>query len=141
MKNKGLQKLVLSKYECGSSTMKIFHYLCGPISRKTIFNWCKMVRETGPINMTTLPGYLRIIRTKNMIQKINSRLKSKKRVSSRKLAQELDISRTSVRRVLRNDLGLRLYKKRIVPLITETEKSRKKNLKIGLEQISKKKTH
>ena len=63
-----------------------------------------MIRETGSINMTLSPGRPRTIRTKNIIQKINSRLK---RVSSRKLAEKLDISRTSVRRVLRNDLGLR----------------------------------
>ena len=47
-------------------------------------------------------------------------------MSSRKLTQELDISRTSVRRVLRKDLRLRRYKKRIVPLMTVTEKSKRK---------------
>ena len=53
-----------------------------------------MIHETGSINMTVSPGRPRAIRTKNMIQKINSRLKRKKRVSSRKLAQKLDITRT-----------------------------------------------
>ena len=53
-----------------------------------------MIHETGSINITVSPGRPRTIRTENMIQKINSRLKRKKRVSSRKLAQELDISRT-----------------------------------------------
>ena len=52
-----------------------------------------MIHETGPINMTVSPGRPRTIRTKNIIQKINNRLKRKKRVSSRKLVQELDISR------------------------------------------------
>jgi transposase len=70
MKSKDLQKLVLSKYECGDSATKIFHDLCGAVSRKTIFNWCKMTRETGSINMTTSPGLPRTIRKKNMIQKI-----------------------------------------------------------------------
>ena len=85
-----------------------------------------MIRETVSMSMITSPDRPHTIRTKNMIQKINSRLKRKKRVSSRKLAQELDISKTSVRRVLRNDLGLWPYKKRIVPLITHTEKSKRK---------------
>jgi transposase len=70
MKSKDLQKLVLSKYECGDSATKIFHDLCGAVSRKTIFNWCKMTRETGSINMATSPGLPRTIRKKNMIQKI-----------------------------------------------------------------------
>ena len=82
-----------------------------------------MIRE---IEMTTLPGRLRTIRTKNMIQKVKTRLKRKKRVSSRKLAQEFDISRTSVRRILRTDLGLRPYKKRIVPLMTVAQKLKRK---------------
>ena len=70
--------------------MKIFH---DAISRKTIFNRCKMIHEEiDSINMTVSPGCPRTIRTKNIIQKINSRLK---RMSSRKLAQELDISRTN----------------------------------------------
>ena len=47
-------------------------------------------------------------------------------MSSRTLAQELDISRTSVRQVLRSDLEFRTYKQRTVPLMTDTEKSKRK---------------
>ena len=79
-----------------------------------------MIRE---IEMTTLPDRLRTIRTKNMIQKVKTRLK---RVSFQKLAQEFDVSRTSVRRILRTDLGLRPYKKRIVPLMTVAQKLKRK---------------
>ena len=53
-----------------------------------------MIHETGSINMTVSPGRPRTIRTKNIIQKINSRLKRKKRLSSPKLTEQLDISRT-----------------------------------------------
>ena len=77
---------------------------------------------------TTLPDRSRTIGIRNMIEKINSRLKRKKkqRISSRTLAQELDISRTSVRQVLRSDLEFRTYKQRTVPLMTDTEKSKRK---------------
>ena len=51
-----------------------------------------MIDEIGSINITVSPGRPRTIRTKNIIQKINSRLKYKKRVSSRKLAQQFHIS-------------------------------------------------
>ena len=61
-----------------------------------------MIHEIDSINMTTSSDRSRTIRTKNMIKKVNNRLK---RVSSRKLAEKLDISRTSVRRVLRNDVS------------------------------------
>ena len=120
MKSKDLQKLVLSKYENGDSATKIFHDLQGMISRKTTFNWCKMIRETGSIDLTTSSGRRRIIRTKNMVQKIKNRLKRKK------LAQEIDISKTSVLRVLKDNLALRPYKKRIVPLMTDAQKAKRK---------------
>ncbi|CAF1508915.1 unnamed protein product [Adineta ricciae] len=126
MKSEDLQKLVLSKYENGESATKIFDDLLGAVSRKTVFNWCKMIRETGSINMSTSPGRPRTIRTKKTIQKIKTRLKRRKRVSSRKLAHELDISRTSVRRILTDDLGLRPCKKIIAPLMTDAQKAKRK---------------
>jgi predicted HTH transcriptional regulator len=109
MKIKDLQKLVLPKYENGDSATKTFHDLLGVISRKTSFNRCKMIHETGSIGTCTSPGRRQTIRTKETMQKVKNRLKRKKRVSSRKLAQELDISRTSVHRVLAKGLRLRPY--------------------------------
>ena len=79
MKSKDFQKLVRSKYECGDRATKIFHDLCDAISRKTIYNWCKMIHETGSIEMTTSPGRLRTNRTTDMIQKVKTRLKRKKK--------------------------------------------------------------
>jgi hypothetical protein len=64
MKSKDLQKLLLSKHENSDSVTKIFHDLQGTIPRKTIFNWCKMIHETGSIDMSTSPGRPRVIRTK-----------------------------------------------------------------------------
>jgi response regulator of citrate/malate metabolism len=85
-----------------------------------------MIREIDSIDACTSPGRTRTIRTKETIQKVKNRLKRKKRISSRKLAQELDISRASVRRVLIKDLRLRPYKKIIVPLITDVHKVKRK---------------
>ena len=55
-----------------------------------------MIGKTGAIQLSAPPGPPRIIRTKQMIQKVKNRLKRKKKVSSRILAHELSISRTSV---------------------------------------------
>jgi transcriptional antiterminator len=72
-----------------------------------------------------------------MIKKINNRLKRRKRVSSRKLAQGLNVSRASVRYVLTDDLGLRLYKIRIVPLMTEAQKDKRKKFAIDQNKFQK----
>ena len=67
-----------------------------------------MVQNDRSIELSTFPGRSRTIRTKESIKKVKHRLNRKKKVTSRKLAVELNISRTSVRRILKNDLLLRL---------------------------------
>ncbi|CAF1406339.1 unnamed protein product [Didymodactylos carnosus] len=77
-----------------------------------------MVHETGAIQPSYPPGRPRTVRTMASITKVKNRLKRRKVVSSRKLSAELDISRTSVRRILKNDLGCRAYKIIVEPLLT-----------------------
>lgn len=125
MKSKDLQKLVLSKYEKGDTTAKIFDDLSGSVSLRTIQRWCKMISQHGSINLSHPPGLRRVVRTKSMIQKVKSRLNRKKKVSLRKLAGELEISKTTVQRILKNDLGYRPYKKRIEPLLTDNDKEKR----------------
>ena len=50
MKGEDLQKLVLSKYEKGERSTKIFEDFNGFVSSRTIRRWCKMVREIGTTN-------------------------------------------------------------------------------------------
>jgi len=126
MKSKDLQKLVLSKYENGDGPTKIFRDLNGAMSLCTIERWCKMIREDGSINLSSPSGCPRTVRTKATIQNIKRRMKRQKRVSIRKLASELNISRNSVWRVLKNDLQLKAYKKQIEPLLTDEHKAKRK---------------
>ena len=104
MKSEDLRKLVLSKYKNGESSTKILEDLNWFVSSRTIRRWCQMVRETGSISSSHSPGRPRIIRTKGMTQKVKNRMKRKKRVPIRKLASELDISKSSVVRILKQDL-------------------------------------
>ena len=59
------------------------------------------------------------------MQKIKHRLERLKSVSSRKTARQLGISSLSVRRILRNDLGLRAYKIQNEPLLTNEHKDKR----------------
>ena len=67
-----------------------------------------MVQNDRSIELSKFPGRSPTIRTKESIKKVKHRLNRKKKVTSRKLAVELNICRTSVRRILKNDLLLRL---------------------------------
>ena len=62
------------------------------------------------------------IRTKGVIQKIKHRLERRKPLSSRKTTRQLGISRTIIRRILRDDLGLRTYKVQNEPLLTNEQR-------------------
>ncbi len=49
---------------------------------------------------------------------------SEKNTSSRRLARELDISRTNIHRILKDDLHLRPYKKVVEPFLTDEHKEK-----------------
>ena len=125
MKSKDLQNLVLSKYKNGDGTTKIFQDLNGIISLSTVERWCRIIRESGSINLSKPSGRPRTIRTKGAIQKVKARLNRQKLVSSRKLARELGISRTTVQRILKNDLELKAYKMQIEPMLTDEHKAKR----------------
>lgn len=85
-----------------------------------------MISQSGSIDLSYSPGRPRTARTTGNIQKVKTRLKRKKRVSSRKLAKEIGISRRTVQRILRSDLGCRPYKKIVEPMLTEEHKVKRK---------------
>ena len=67
MKNKDLPKLILSKYETGQALKKIFEDLNGSVSYPTVKRCCKMIGETGVINLSKLSACYRTVCTKAAI--------------------------------------------------------------------------
>lgn len=126
MKSKDLQKIVFSKRQNGEGPTKIYRDLSGGLCLKTVKRWCKMIDDTGSINISNPPGRPRIIRTSGTIQKVKNRINGKRRVSARKLSHELKISRTSIQRILKEDLGLFPYKKIVQPFLTDAHKAERK---------------
>ena len=96
MKSKDLQKLVLSKYDNGDGTTKIFRNLNGTISLSTIERWCRRICEVDTIDLVNPRGCSRPIRTKAAIPKVKRRLNPRKPLSSQKLTRQLGISPSSV---------------------------------------------
>ena len=72
MKSKDFQQLALSKHESGDTIAKIYRDLNGAISYDTVRRWCNMIGKTGAIQLSVLPGPPRIIRTKQMSQKVKN---------------------------------------------------------------------
>ena len=125
MKSRDIQKVVKTKYENGNSPAKIYRDLAGAVSLSTIKLWIKMINTIGSIILLYFPGCLRTVRTKATIVKIKSRVTQKRRVSTRKLAKEMNTSRRSIRRVLLENLGCKSYKKTIQPKLTNLQTNKR----------------
>ena len=124
-----LQNVVLSKYQNGDTPTKIYHDLSGAVGLRTIKQWCQMIRQTGIISLSSSPGCPHLVRTTANIKKVKDRLST-----------ELDISRISVRRILKNNMGIRSYKKIIEPSLSDDQRVKRKTLQTEFEQISEKRT-
>ena len=85
-----------------------------------------MIKETESIKLSCSPGGPWTARTKINIQKVKTILKKKKRLSTRKLAKELDISRSSAQRIFITDLRYRPYKKITQLLLTDNHREKRK---------------
>ena len=105
MKSKDLQNIVFPKYQNGDGPTKIFRDLSGGLCLKTVKRWCKMIDETGSINVSSPPGGSRTIRTAAAIRKVKNKMKKKKRITVRDLSNDLNISRMTIQRILGQDLG------------------------------------
>ncbi|CAF2070641.1 unnamed protein product [Rotaria magnacalcarata] len=128
MKSKDLQQVVFRKYEDGDGPTKNFRDLNDSLGLATIKRWCKMIRDTGSIQLSKSPGGPRFARTSKMIQKVKHKLDQKKMVSVRSLAKDCSISKSSSHRILKEDMKLYPYKMRIEPKLTEEHKNKGKKI-------------
>ncbi|CAF2089292.1 unnamed protein product, partial [Rotaria magnacalcarata] len=119
-----MKKVVKTKFENGHGPTKIYRDLVGVVSLQTIQLWIKKVRNTGSIELSSPPGRPRTARTKANILKAKQRL-DQKRVSTRRLAAEMNISKSSIHRILRKDLDCFPYKKIKQPKLTDVQKKKR----------------
>ena len=86
----------------------------------------KQIRAIGTIDTSKPPGPSRTIRTKATIQKVRRRFSKGKKISERILVRELKTSKTSIHRLLREDLSYRPYKIVKQPALTNEQKINRK---------------
>ena len=89
---------------------------------------CKIIDTTGSIDLAYSSGRPRNVRTPGAIKKVKTRVDAKGRASVRKLARELQNSRISIHRILKEDLKYCAYKKIVQPFLTDAHKVERKAL-------------
>lgn len=113
MKRKDVRELVLRLYNDGRNGSKTHKHVRGIVSKRTVYSWIKSIKTCGNIDLKSLTGRPRVIRTKALIHKVKQRLSQTKRVLSRSLARELHVSHTTMNRLIKEELGYKFYIKRI----------------------------
>src|SRR5690348_2744990 len=105
---KNLRGLIVSAFERGERQPDILRrFQNDGVSRQFISYTIKRWRETGSIADKPRSGRPRTASTRNTVRKIRFRIRRNPRRSQRKLAAALGTSHSTVRRIIRNDLGLK----------------------------------
>jgi AraC-like DNA-binding protein len=105
--------LIIDLHKRGFRNIDIFRKLQNiNICKKLIDRTIKRFKELGTVDIQKKTGRKRSVRTKNLIRNVKDKIRRNRGRSARKLAQEHNVSRSTMRRVLKDDLGMTPFKKR-----------------------------
>lgn len=113
-------EILKTYFQSGESSVQTVRNLRGKFSRNEmpsrqfVDQFVKRVRETG--SLLNKPTHLRScpVRTAENIAVVARSVREQPSTSTRHRSQELNISRTSLRRILHKDLGMKAYKVQLV---------------------------
>lgn len=136
----GHRELVKKYFEQGLSGAQIFKILGKiGIGQRFIYRTINRLRDTGGVKDRHRSGRPRSARTKNRIKAIREKIRRNGRRSTRKLASEVGTSRTSIRRILSIDLGMKPYRRvKRHGLTTKNKEERVKRSKMLLKRLGRK---
>ncbi len=107
-----LRQIIVRAFQRGERQADIFRrFKPDGVSRQFISMTIKRWRETASTADRPRSGAPRSARTSKLVQRVRQRIRRNRRRSSRKLAAALDTSRSTVRRLLKNDLRVKALKR------------------------------
>lgn len=109
MSQKSVRDKIVVLINAGVSNMEIMKHL--KVCRKMVFNVMKRYIETATTINQPVPCRSRSVYTKSVAQAVKERLQQNPLQSMRKYAKHLQKSEKSVRRIMKENLGLMAYKK------------------------------
>lgn len=105
MASKGKRDQIVALKEAGLTTMQIMKKV--NVCHKTVYNVMKRYKETGKTTSKPIPGQKRSVQTKRVVGMVRKRIQRNPRRSMRATTKVVNISRTSLRRIVKQDLGLK----------------------------------
>ena len=131
-----LRRFIVRAFERGDRQVdSSWHLKSYGVSRPFISLTIKRWRETGSIADRPRTGRPRNVRTPQRIKAVRARIRRNPRRSQRKMASQMGVSRSSIQRILKEDLGLTPYKRRKVHgLSTQQRRTRLERSKALLQR-------
>ena len=99
--------------------IKLAHLNVGP---KLIYRTLKRKRTTGSCQPPTKRARKRVKRTPEVIKCVREQIRRNPQRSTRQMAKDFNMAQTSMRKIIRDDLKMRCYKKQVVHGLTEKNK-------------------
>lgn len=132
-------RIVIKKHYERGMTIKEIVKLVRPIGIKQrfVYRTVKRLQETGSIKDRKRSGRPRTARTKERIRRVQMKIQRNPQRSARKLAKEEGVSDFSMRQIIKVDLKLKPYKKRVVHgLTTKQRDTRKERCQMLLDRYN-----
>ncbi|XP_045462489.1 uncharacterized protein LOC123672444 isoform X2 [Harmonia axyridis] len=103
---------VITLHNAGKQPSEILKQLRGVgVTRLFVYRTLKRYRETGDVVDRVRTGRPRVVRTKKNIKAVRERIRRNPVRKQKVMAREMKISARSMSRILRDDLGMRAYKR------------------------------
>lgn len=117
------RELVVNLYKKNFRPCEIFRKLKHlDINVRFISRTIERFKKTGSSRIRPKPGRKPSVRVKKIIKNVRERIRRNPAQSASKLAKVMKISRRTMSRILRHDLGLKAYKKQKIHGLTDAQK-------------------
>lgn len=129
---------VIELYRNGQRPGNIFRQLqTSGYKRDFVYRTLRRYHETGGVSDRKHTGRPRSVRTAKLVKNVKARIRRNPRRSGRKLAGEMGTSHTTMRRVLKEDLGLMPLKMRKTQMLNQrTKRARKERCQALLQRFT-----
>jgi transposase len=123
-----VRKLIKSHYDNGAKVPEIYIFLGKSVPKSTIYRWLRHFDRTNSVEAIKQSGRPRYVRKLQLIRKVRRNVQlNKKKKSARLIARENDCSDFTVRKIIKEDLKLKPYRKIKVPALTKCHISARKS--------------
>ena len=110
-------------------------HLGDQISKTTVHRWVKIFQKSDEINLKYSSGRKRSKRTKRLLKQVKiGLLQAQTKKSTRKLAKLYNASKSTMHRIIKDDLGYNSYIRRIAPKRTHVQKQKRFSFKIWVRK-------